>query len=171
MFVRPAVPDDAESVAFVHVATWREAYAGLVPEAVLAELDEIARAHMWRRALEQGRSLWVACDEEIVGFVSCGPARDEGDAPGRTGEIYALYVRASHWGRGVGRPLMRAALAELELRGFHDVTLWVLDANLRARRFYEKLGFHRDGGEKDERLPGAAVLHELRYRRALADPG
>ena len=51
--------------------------------------------------------------------------------------------------------------------GFRDVTLWVLEENWNARRFYEKYGFHLDGGTR--RYPKTQVP-EVRYRIRLPNP-
>ena len=40
---------------------------------------------------------------------------------------------------------MAAALGRLGEGGFDQVTLWVLDSNARARRFYEAGGWRADG--------------------------
>ena len=45
-----------------------------------------------------------------------------------------------------------------------EVTLWVLEGNNDAQRFYESLGFHNDGGRKA--YPGTEVP-EARYRITL----
>ncbi len=37
--IRPATPKDAQGIAWVHVETWRAAYAGLIPANVLAQLS------------------------------------------------------------------------------------------------------------------------------------
>ena len=44
--------------------------------------------------------------------------------------------------------------------------LWVLDTNIRARRFYEVAGWKPDGGLKTETL-GDLLLSEVRYRRVF----
>ena len=46
------------------------------------------------------------------------------------------------WGSGVADALHDAALAAL---GCAEVKLWVLEENARARRFYEKRGWVRNG--------------------------
>jgi GNAT superfamily N-acetyltransferase len=79
-----------------------------------------------------------------VGFVSFGPSRDENATPS-TGEVPAIYVDPSVMGTGVGRELLEAATAALREAGYARATLWVLEANERARRFYEKAGWAWDG--------------------------
>jgi hypothetical protein len=46
--IRPARPADAPALAAVHVATWRDAYAGLLPDEFLAPAgDQITRRRCW----------------------------------------------------------------------------------------------------------------------------
>jgi RimJ/RimL family protein N-acetyltransferase len=61
---------------------------------------------------------------------------------------------------------MTHVIDNVRARGARDITLWVFEANTRARRFYERAGFALDGGRKPVERGGAS-LNELRYRRAL----
>jgi RimJ/RimL family protein N-acetyltransferase len=61
---------------------------------------------------------------------------------------------------------MSATLEYLAAIACAKVTLWVLDSNARARRFYEAAGFRPDGAVKVDDSHGF-VLRELRYRRQL----
>ena len=54
--------------------------------------------------------------------------------------------------------------------GFSAATLWVLETNARARRFYESAGWAADGATKTDRR-GDIELREVRYRRALTPTG
>jgi ribosomal protein S18 acetylase RimI-like enzyme len=86
----------------------------------------------------------------LLGFVAYSPSRDDDADPDLVGEIDAIYVLPSAWGEGVGRRLMGAALARLAEAEFVQVTLWVLDSNIRARRFYEIAGWLADGAQKTD---------------------
>jgi RimJ/RimL family protein N-acetyltransferase len=166
--IRPATVDDAEQIAAVHIASWREAYAGAVPEDYLASLDQGERAEAWRAQLGDAErselKVWVgedAEDEHVVGFASLGPSRDE-DADRSTLEIHTIYLEPSAWGQGVARRLMRTMLEHVPDGA--RVTLWVLASNDRAAHFYRRHGFVPDGIERlstygDERLT------EVRYVR------
>jgi ribosomal protein S18 acetylase RimI-like enzyme len=61
---------------------------------------------------------------------------------------------------------MSAALDHLAAAGYREATLWVLDTNARARRFYTAAGFSADGGTKTDDI-GGFVIREIRYRRPL----
>ncbi|WNI27133.1 GNAT family N-acetyltransferase [Streptomyces sp. ITFR-16] len=80
--------------------------------------------------------------------------------------MYALYAGPSLIGTGIGRALLEAVHAHARARRFDLMLLWVLDANTRARRFYEKAGYAADGAVRTEEYDGVSVP-EVRYRRAL----
>ncbi|MCS6826763.1 MAG: GNAT family N-acetyltransferase [Caldilinea sp.] len=167
--VRSVVAADVDTVAHLHVAIWRAAYRGLLPDAFLDALSVESRATMWRHMVEQGASPALVAEQagEIVGFLLGGPAQDADAQPGVTAEIYAIYVSPDFWGRGVGARLLQEGLAILRDQGYREATLWVLRNNVRARRFYEAMGFRVDGGEKVEEHSGVA-FDEIRYRAPIA---
>lgn len=171
--VRRATPDDADAFADVHARSWQVAYRGLVPDEVIDGVVDSrnARADRMRAMLavaDEPHHVFVACESEtVVGMAVTAPSRDP-DATPTTGELEAIYLAPEAIGRGIGRALHDRALADLRERGFTEATLWVLRENQRARRFYEAAGWLTDGETKDEERPGG-TLHEVRYRRPLAN--
>ena len=167
--IRAAVPADADAIARVHVESWRSAYGGLLPDGYLAGLRVDDRAPRWRERLRRLGTretvLGALRGDTVVGFASTGPARDSDCDERVGGELYAIYLLEQEWGRGVGRALHDAAIAALRAARFTEATLWVLETNVRARRFYERQGWAADGATKVERY-GARVT-EARYRRPL----
>lgn len=166
--LRRARSSDARAIADVHVATWRHAYSGLLPDKLLGALSVDARERFWKSELDvtpPDRAPWLAdSDGELAGFASVGPSRDADAAP-TTGELYTIYVLPEWWDRGVGGELLRHAERDLVDHGYSDATLWVLTTNERARRFYERAGWRLDG-ERVERM-GDIEIEEVRYRRRL----
>jgi RimJ/RimL family protein N-acetyltransferase len=67
------------------------------------------------------------------------------------------------WSRGLGTTLLRAAVADLQARGFDPLVLWVIEANVRGRRFYERGGWQPDGARQPIDFDGVFV-DEIRYR-------
>jgi GNAT superfamily N-acetyltransferase len=161
--VRDATLDDARGIAVVHIDTWRDAYAGIVPDDYLAAMDYSERERRWREGISAPDGpIRVVCEEgRVVGWSCSGPTRDD-DMRGQVGELYGIYVSSAYWGTGVGPALMDDALAWLRPR-FSVSTLWTLEANGRARAFYERTGWTFDGTTKDDDR-GAFVLKEVRYR-------
>jgi GNAT superfamily N-acetyltransferase len=169
MRVRVAKPPDAAGIVRVTVNSWQAAYAHAVPKGVLEGLDDEAPQRVkewtdWLRGTVPGWRTFVAVSgDEIVGFVSGGPSRDEDKRPRPVGELGAIYVLPSAWGRGVGQSLMVEFMEWLRVSGFEEATLWVLENNPRARRFYEAAGWTLDGATKAGVLLGTPVS-EVRYR-------
>jgi putative acetyltransferase len=73
-------------------------------------------------------------------------------------EVRFLYVHPDFIGSGAGSLLMEAA----KQSGVGALELWCFQANLRARRFYERHGFaairFTDGQDNEEKTP------DVRYR-------
>lgn len=156
---------DAEAVERLRIAGWQAAYRGIIPDAYLDGLTvdaERRRTVMAECAAAVTESVAVAGDT-IVGWLVAGPPRDEDRALPGQGEIYACYVLPGRWGCGVGGRLLSHALAALAAAGRHDISLWVLEDNHRARRFYESFGFRAEGGRK--LLDLGEPVAEVRYLR------
>jgi ribosomal protein S18 acetylase RimI-like enzyme len=162
--VRAATLDDVEGMVAVAVQAWEEGFRGIVP----AEIDarEAWAPDRLRTRLRDDRVARAVAEVEgrIVGFVTFGASRDR-DAGRRTGEIWALNVHPDLWRHGVGRALVRHALAELRRLRYREVSLWTLADSDRARAFYAACGFRHDGAEQRRRALGGPL--EVRYRLAL----
>lgn len=163
--IRRATTSDAPEIARVHIASWQEAYAGIVPAEYLADLDLESRTEHWTDQLSGEGSettVWIAeVDGAVHGFAAIGPSRDE-DAERRDLEIYATYLDPDYWGRGVARELMRTILAEVPEDA--RLTLWVPAEAGRARHFYRRHGFSPDGTERTRQV-GSGTILEVRYIR------
>lgn len=163
--LRRAQARDAESIAHVHMRTWRRAYSGLLPPNTLGRLDLARLRTRWSRRV-QAPGVWVACEgDQVVGFVESGPGRTTGFG-GRVGEVFMLYVLPEYAGRGHGRRLLRQAFAELADRGAYWGHVWVLAANIPARRFYARQGLRPDGVRRRDVFDGREV-EVVRYALPL----
>jgi GNAT superfamily N-acetyltransferase len=167
-FIRPAIPDDAEGIAKVHVKSWQEAYVGLLPQATLDRQSVPARMRWWTGQLQEARHdrwTFVAIDPAagVVGFA--GATRPPRIMFGPAFKIPVLYVLQSHLRRGLGRKLLHALGGAMAQHGPGDVALWSLASNLPARQFYEAVGGRLTAvlTEKDH---GRAPLAGYRWRSA-----
>ena len=168
--LRQARPSDAYDIVRINADAWREAYAGIVPDDVLAAIDVDGRAKRYERRMAGDRThetMVATGDGRTVGYVLFGPYREGESLDSSIGEVCAIYVDPRSWGGGVGRVLMAAALERLTALGYPQVRLWVLEANEPARGFYAHLGFRPDGGRSTfavRRSDGTVVdLPEVRY--------
>lgn len=149
--IRKARPADAIAIGAVHVAAWRSAYPGILPDNFLAKMSVSRHAAHYDAAIRNGGGVLVATasgsdvpsgsGSRIIGFATAGRARTT-EIGGRRlgeGEVETLYVLDDWRERGVGRQLLHAAGAQLAEAGCRSAFLWVLKAN-PSRWFYERLG-------------------------------
>ncbi len=140
--IRRAQLMDAPGIAGVHVATWRSAYAGILPEAYLARLSVNRQTGSYLMAMQSGVGVHVALDNDgspprVIGFATARrhhPAHTNG-----AGEIETLYVLDDWRDRGIGRRLVQASARWLAEQGCASMFLWVLRDNPN-RWFYARLG-------------------------------
>ena len=169
--VRAATVRDASELAAIHARSWQAAYLDLLPQDFLDKLDLSNSTERWERALRAAEwpkaGVMVAVPgPEMVGFARFGPTRDKGEDAALVAEIRQIYIAPEVWGKGVGKRLMSTALARLAASGYAQATLWVLDTNSRARRFYERCGWTQDGAAR--RNDSYSVpLADVRYRKPL----
>jgi GNAT superfamily N-acetyltransferase len=164
------------------------------PDTVRLNAESI-RAGRWRliTVAEDGEP--GGRDKRVVGFASSGPerlpgaqlfsgqAREPGQAslaspaaapaPSASApsaaELYAIYVLPEVWSAGIGRSLLARAVDWARRERYDTISLWVLEGNARARRFYERAGFAATGDTQVlDRLGGVA---EVRYRLPLRADG
>ena len=167
--IRRARKSDASAIGRVHVETWRSAYAGLLPEAMLVRMSDVRQSAWWSRALSdprEARGIFVADDPDmgVVGFGSCGPVRETPEGldgtEARVGEVYTLYVESDFQNQGLGRRLLDAMFRQLHADGFDTAVLWMLAEN-PTRFFYEGLGGARVGHRLDRM--GGTEVEEVAY--------
>ena len=172
--VRRATPLDVDAIVEVHARSWPATYRGLLPPELIAEVvaQRMDRAD-WIRELitdpgADGR-VWVATlGAQVIGMAIWGPGQDD-DAGAGVAELGALYLDPDFLGRGIGLRVIEQVQADMAAAGFTEATLWVLERNDRARRFYERCGWAADSGRKVDERP-AGTLFEMRYRRQLGPP-
>ena len=104
MQIRQATPADITDMARVHVDSWRETYAGIIPDAHLARLSYTDRAQSWEKGFAAAKPPWqthvLTENGAIKGFVTAGAAREA--EYGLQGELYALYLLPQRSGRRMG---------------------------------------------------------------------
>jgi GNAT superfamily N-acetyltransferase len=167
--IREALPKDARDIAEIHVRSWRAAYRGQLTDEFLDGLNVEDRLEMHRLALEAPPveyRMWLAEEDgRAIGFAVTGKSEDA-DADERTAEVFAIYLDPERVGTGVGRHLFSHAVDDLRNRGFRSATLWVLETNESARRFYEVAGWTLDGATTSERVD-CEMRPTVRYRVEL----
>jgi ribosomal protein S18 acetylase RimI-like enzyme len=144
--IRRARPADAPGIAAVHVACWRSAYPGVLPDKFLANLSTARQTAYYDRMIRLGLGVHVAAlsganasstgAPYIVGFST---ARRTAAGALAEGEVETLYVLDDYKERGLGKNLLRTAAQHLSALGCRSAFAWVLRDN-PAIHFYNHLG-------------------------------
>ncbi len=156
LLVREAVLADIPRLARVHVQSWQETYAGLIPDEVLQNIITLeSREFQWQRTLANPKiKVFVALDADaLIGFCSL-------TVRGLQAELFTLYLLKASQGLGYGKKLWLTALECAKSLGAKNLSLWVLEDN-PTRGFYERMGGMLDDS-RDEKI-GEAILLEVSY--------
>lgn len=142
LYIREAEIDDTGTVAAIHCASWKSAYAGILEQPFLDGPIESDRESLWhdRLANPQAEQMVLVAEEaplQPVGFLCAVGGVDQ-----HWGSLIDnIHVLPSHRGQGSGARMMRYGATQLASRypgmGIH---LWVFEANKAVLRFYERLG-------------------------------
>ena len=149
--------DDYAAVSDIYEQSWRYAYKGIIPQDYL---DSIPHGR-WVGGINSGRTDIGAFDGgRLIGTASFCRSRWEKFRD--CGEIVSIYLLPEYIGRGAGSALMERCVSELKEQGWSSILLWVLEDNVRARRFYEKHGFTATGEVMENNI-GGRELREVMY--------
>ncbi|MFL0250712.1 GNAT family N-acetyltransferase [Clostridium neuense] len=164
--IRYANVHDANVLGEIHSSSWKAAYRGIIPDKVLDNITAEKREKYFKKALREAieEDAIIFEGSKAAGFICIGKCRDK-DKDISYGEICGLYLLPDYWHRGLGLKLINWGLVELEKRNYKKITLWVLEENLNARRFYEKVGFKFDGTVNEINI--GKKLNEVRYVKKL----
>lgn len=167
--IRRANLGDAFRLGDIGGVTFSETFAHLYPpEDLAAFLQSTHSPEAWGRRLQDAHlAVWLVEDVDgtAVGYASAGPCKlPMPDLESNAGELFQLYLRASHRGKHLGSRLLETALAWLELRGFDPLYIGVWSGNAGAQRLYARYGFARCG--EYEFQVGRQRDHEFILRRA-----
>ncbi len=162
---------DAVAIASVHVRSWQGAYRGILPPDYLDGLRPDQRSAGWERIIAQADwpragTLVAEAGGELLGFANIRPTRDADADPAEVAELTSIYVLPEEFGKGFGSALMTEVLGRLREASYRRATLWVLDGNDRAIRFYRAAGWRPDGATKGDAIGGVGVT-EVRFRQNL----
>ena len=135
--IRPAVPEDAQTIAAINTVCWQTAYRGLFPDDALDALSVTDKRveHFANDILVCEIYLVAENKTGVAGYLSGGKAR-AATLP-YAYEIYTLYIHPNFQGQGIGTALMKAFQEKIKNAPFY---VYTLDGNTKAIRFYQKRG-------------------------------
>jgi putative acetyltransferase len=150
--IRSATPDDEAGILAVIEGVFAEYGFIFDPRADFPDILSFDASYG-----ETGAAFFVVEEEgRIAGTIAIALH------PPVAAEIKRLYVRAGARGRGLGRELVRTAIAWAREQGARRIELWTDTRFTLAHRLYQRLGFTR-GGER----PLHDVNRSLEYEYTL----
>ncbi|WP_251093070.1 GNAT family N-acetyltransferase [Streptomyces sp. Caat 7-52] len=157
--IRSAQTDDEDGLAVLDRATWSTLHAVTPPPQPPYQpfFDERHCPEQFLVAEAEGR---------LLGYVRLAPPTPLA-SNAHVLSIQGFTVAEEARGRGVGRALIRAAVAAARGRGARRLTLRVLGHNTPARRLYESEGFAVEGVLPGEFLVGGAYVDDVCMGRTL----
>lgn len=157
----------AADLGFIHSKSWQKAYAGIIPDYIIADFTPDNRAKVFEQAITARPEEYYmfTVDGSPSGLAILSKSSEE-DQPDYIGEIYAIYFHPDYWGTQATVKAFEFCINRLKELGFTQIHIWVLEDNLRARKFYEKFGFVFDGSTKE--IVIGKPLKEIRYTIRLS---
>lgn len=151
------IAEKSEILAEILISAWRGGFRGILPDSVIEKYTEFSGATaMFSQLLTSGiGTMYLAAPEgKPMGLLYW--LEEQGNA-----RIEALLTIPEAWGTGVGAALMARALADIHAAGYSAVSVWPFTENRRARRFYEKNGFHPTGQTRTGDAPEMEYIYSF----------
>lgn len=149
--IRKANLDDADMLTELACKTFYDAfhaYPQNAPEDMAAYMEEAFSLETISTELNEQDSIFLIAEieDQAVGYakIMFGSFEDEINAE-KPIELNRLYAKQEFLGKGVGQKLMDECFKIAQENNCDAMWLGVWEYNLRAKRFYEKLGFHEVG--------------------------
>lgn len=161
--IRREAEDVWEPVGALHALSRCETYGPLLPGPSMVRFRPTEVTEKWRTRSAKDPSLAVHggwSGHTLLGFAVTTKVSPQ------MFELNALHVRADWHGRGLADRLHRAVLDSVTAQNGFRLRLWVVENNLRARRFYEKHGWRPTGRRRELTVSGAA-LTAVSYLRSV----
>ena len=124
-YIRQARYDDIERIAEILVFNYRLNFYPILRDDCFY-FEELTVAKQTANYMNKLDSIWVYDDGVVKGFIQIENA-----------EVKKLFVEPALQGKSIGSFLLKYAMEEHKAN-----TLWALEKNVRAIRFYKRHGFN-----------------------------
>ncbi|WP_017415390.1 GNAT family N-acetyltransferase [Clostridium tunisiense] len=161
--IRYANLDDSAVLGKILSESSQAGFKDIIPDHILSDVFSVERrTERFISELSEGSpKTIIAFDEsEPAGLISFGKPRDD-NSEKLCIEILRVYLLPKFWGSGISKELIEWGINEILKEGLTNIELWVLEKNIRARNFYEKIGFKYDNTFRITDM--GKDLKELRY--------
>ncbi len=162
-YYRLAQLDDGPAIAMLHAKSWQLHYRNSLEDHYLDGPVIADRFAVWEQRLsEPPENQWVMTawyESKLIGFI-CLYLDDH---PRYGALLDNLHVEIDAQGKGIGKALLNKGWAQVKrTQKAGNMYLWVLDKNVSAQRFYERM----KGVQKDAKIfdnPGGGTSVAIRY--------
>lgn len=132
---------DYPAIAKLHADNWKRHYRGIYSDYFLDHEVEKDRLNTWRQRLTApttDQQIIIATQDEAIVGLACFYLNEH---PQFGTYLDNLHVALPMQGSGIGRQLMQACAQRIVDRALgKNMYLWVFEANVSARRVYDRLG-------------------------------
>ena len=146
-YIRYANKDDADTIALINSKSFQHAFQGIIPGNFLKERFSYERLkeRLYKELNESTATSCIMYKYDIpVGMLTF--AKDDNKERDNSEiDIWRIYLLPEYWGQNLGVEFLDWVIKELKRKGYKKVALWVVEENIRARKFYEKVGFIHEG--------------------------
>ena len=163
--VRTATAADLPLVAQIHMASWHDAYRGVIPEEILRGRtveDSLCGRRSTFEKYPDNITVAEAAKAELTGFCCAGPVVEPTRNDPFEFEIYGLHVAPKARRQGIGAALLRVAFKRAVVRErMNSAIVWTLKEHEMSRKVYA-----REGGElvkRGTRRVGGLAIPEAAY--------
>lgn len=163
LVIRQAILNDIKQLAQIQTNSWRDSFFDILAPEILHKYTNLDSCEKLLESvfISQKGIFYIAFSTSIP----CGEAFwCLGSEIENSAEIVAFHISKSFWNNGIGTALLQHVINEIELTKVDCIYLWVFQENIRARKFYEKLGFSTDNFIRNSRLDNVT---EIRYIYSL----
>lgn len=169
---RLAWPDDADAIARVQLAAWRDMYTDLVAPEVLESLDADDFSQRWAETLTKPpdarvRVLVALERADVRGFTLVHPSVDPDADQVADGEVGEFVIDPEHRGEGHGSRLLQAAMDTLAADHFTRARWWVASTDDALREFVTESGWAADGAHRELQDDAGHTVKQVRLHTNL----
>jgi len=147
--IRKANVEDSSRMAEIHVFGWRSAYNKFISlDKLFGHFSVKNRTENFKEYLTDDKfkdGNFVFEEENIIkAILTMGNCRDK-DKNEKTYELMGIYVDPIFQRQKIGSKLVDYCIKEAVKNNKEEITLWVFEKNIETIKFYEKMGFKKEG--------------------------
>ena len=160
---KKAETKEIEDLASIMSQSWKAAFNELIDE---ESLNQFADENRFEEILQRVHSTGMG--NLYIAYMNNKPVReifwymdDEKHA-----EILSVHSLKEVWGTGLGAEMFRQIERDVvSTEGIEEIYLWTFEKNIRACKFYEKMGFVNTNELRESDFEG---VNEVRYLKRIS---